>query len=110
MRGDVMDSTKRITAYYCSWCFLSKASGEKDHACVSIQYEDDSWEEIWRKDIPRDVYDPDRLSDSARVILEHFLGYPVSAGQVSELVNRPGFTLRRIEPKELERFKQGLLF
>lgn len=100
---------KQITAYYCSWCFPALMSGEKPHTRVSIQYEDDTWEEIFRMALQNSI-DRESQNSCARTVLEHYLGELVCQEQIDALVNMPGQSLCRLEPKVLQQFKQGMLF
>lgn len=100
---------KSIKAYYCGWHFPADTRKEPPYANVQIQYDDNSWDEIWRMTLRRGI---DRKSENActRVVLEHYLGTPVSDEQVDCLVDMPGSSLCRLESFTLQKFRQGLLF
>jgi len=99
---------KQIEAYYTCWCSPPVGQGD-DYATVSIQYKDDTLEEIFRMKLRRFI-DRESKEECARVILAHFLGLGPSKTQIDELVVMPGHSLCRLTPEDLQPFKQGVLF
>lgn len=101
---------KNITAYYCGWTFPA-GKIEKPYASVSIQYCDNMWEEIFRMPLPEDEGIGETSKKAcARVVLEHYLGGPVSDAQIFSLVNLRGSSLCRLELSVLNSFRLGSLF
>ena len=100
-----------IEAYFCGWCFPPLNDEEGPHALVEIKYCDNTWEQIYRRPLGKhEGISMASKTACARAVLEHYLGGPVTDGQVDALVNMRGSSLCRLEPIKLQPFRQGVLF
>lgn len=97
-------------AYYSSLCWPAANSEEEDHASVSIQWDDETWEEIFRVTIDDNYVNEDIFSQMAEAILTHYLGTKPSIEQIKKLMHTPGETIMRVTPNQLIPFKQMRLF
>lgn len=117
---------RTVEAYFCGWDYPPSESVRREdpwfatskaYAEVCVKWSDDSWEVLWRKIITSepvldeetgesDYCEIDYKPEMARAILRHFLGEAASDEMVDRLIHWPGHSMIRLEPKELEKFRQ----
>lgn len=93
-----------VEAYFCSYCFPPRP--KRAYATVDVKYKGGIWIRLYKDFLKKQESVWSRDREMARVVLEHFLGEKVTEAEVCRLLAMPAMGLTRLEPKELEPFRQ----
>lgn len=99
-----MKRKKKAEAYYCGWCFPAKENGYVE---ASVHYTDHNRVVIFHRTLRKNEDMSDKSKrEAARAVLEHYLQTTVSDEQVERLLHARGLSICRMEPHELDKFRQ----